>query len=361
MDNKGISALKIAGAYIGTVVGAGFASGQEILQFFAVFGALGLWGIVISTLMFIVFGYIIMSIGNKISATSHLDILRYSGGGYFILVMDILISLFIFCSLTAMIAGSGALFSQQLGLPKMLGCLFMVVLTVLTVLCGFGGVVNSISALVPFLLTAVIGVSLFALTNKPPNFVPIATQTASPFIGGWLPASILYASYNLIMSVAVLASLGASARDKRAIKNGAMLGGLGLGAAAIMICLTLQTNIGSIENLELPFMHIAAGLAPAARIVYAVVLISEVYTTAVSALYGCYARISGFTRSPTQKLPVLIVSALAFAASTFSFSNIVKYLYPLIGYCGVFLLLSLLYAKLFGKKKPMPNHKSTAY
>ena len=34
MENKKVTILKVAATYIGTVVGAGFASGQETLQFF---------------------------------------------------------------------------------------------------------------------------------------------------------------------------------------------------------------------------------------------------------------------------------------------------------------------------------------
>lgn len=33
INQKGISMFKVAATYIGTVVGAGFASGQEMLQF----------------------------------------------------------------------------------------------------------------------------------------------------------------------------------------------------------------------------------------------------------------------------------------------------------------------------------------
>lgn len=36
--------LQIAGAYIGLIVGAGFASGQEVLQFFTSFGWYSLIG-----------------------------------------------------------------------------------------------------------------------------------------------------------------------------------------------------------------------------------------------------------------------------------------------------------------------------
>ncbi|MDO3677624.1 hypothetical protein [Paenibacillus ehimensis] len=38
MDKKTVSILQIAATYTGTVVGAGFASGQSIMQFFTVYG-----------------------------------------------------------------------------------------------------------------------------------------------------------------------------------------------------------------------------------------------------------------------------------------------------------------------------------
>ena len=43
-----IEGFRIAMAYIGTVVGAGFATGQEILQFFTHYGILSFWAILIS-------------------------------------------------------------------------------------------------------------------------------------------------------------------------------------------------------------------------------------------------------------------------------------------------------------------------
>lgn len=36
--------LKIAGAFVGVIVGAGFASGRELLLFFVDFGVWGWWG-----------------------------------------------------------------------------------------------------------------------------------------------------------------------------------------------------------------------------------------------------------------------------------------------------------------------------
>ena len=47
--NEIISGIKIAFTYIGTVIGAGFASGQEILRFFSVYGAYSIYPILIAT------------------------------------------------------------------------------------------------------------------------------------------------------------------------------------------------------------------------------------------------------------------------------------------------------------------------
>lgn len=91
---RGVSSLKAAGTYIGTIVGAGFASGQEVLQFFACFGYKGLIGILVVTVLFIILGYMVMELGYRIHAESHLDIVEASSGRILSAFSDILISFF---------------------------------------------------------------------------------------------------------------------------------------------------------------------------------------------------------------------------------------------------------------------------
>src|SRR5690242_12070807 len=52
--------VRVAFTYIGTVVGAGFASGQEILQFFTRYGSLATLTIALSTVLFIWIGIQLM-------------------------------------------------------------------------------------------------------------------------------------------------------------------------------------------------------------------------------------------------------------------------------------------------------------
>ncbi len=347
MNRKGISPSKVAATYIGTVVGAGFATGQEILQFFTRFGALGIFGLASATIMFIIFGYIIMSLGRKLNAQSHLEIVRHVGGGKFGTIMDFIITFFLFGSFSAMIAGTGALFAQQFNMPALWGNILMSTLTAATVLTGINGVINSISFVVPFLLAAVIGTSIFSILESPPNLTASVSSFANNnLISNWALSSVLYVSYNIILSVAVLGSLGHEAIDEKAVKKGAVLGGLGLGIGAAMIYLSLIGNIAESSSLEVPMVYISGKMGSIAQTCYAIVLIAEIYTTAVGSLYGFVSRITDIKEfSSGNIIIILIITIAALLASQFGFSNLVKFLYPLVGYVGIMLLLCLIAIK----------------
>lgn len=347
MKDGRIPAAKAAATYIGVVVGAGFATGQEMLQFFTKFGPMGILGILVATLLFTVFGFIIMDLGWKLKARSHLEIIRYTGGRFLGFFMDLLISFFLFGSLTAMIAGTGALFQEQLNLPSLAGNLLMCILTALTAMSGLRGVVNSISLVVPLLLISVIGISLYSVFTSPPSLIlDHASRGGNGLIRGWFLSSFLYVSYNTLISASILGPLGMNARGKRAIKYGALLGGLGLGLASLMIHLALVVNYSEVTHLEVPMIYVAGRISPAVRIIYAVILICEIYTTAVGSLYGFVARIGGIKKVRVGEKTLILVSiSAALLASQLGFSNLVKYLYPLVGYGGTVFLLSLLYVK----------------
>ena len=341
MTQQRVSGVKIAMVYIGTVVGAGFATGQEVLQFFVTFGVSGLWGIVLSTLLFVGYGILIMGLGLTVSAGSHRELLPRLGAGWFQRVMDALIMVSLFSALTAMLAGTGALFAQQFGLPAVLGNALMGVVTVVTVCKGLRGVIGAISAVVPFLLVSVVVIGVVSLLDGPVTVsAPLPVQDGG-LMRNWLWSAVLYGSYNILMSVAVLAPLGAEAKDKKAILRGGALGGIGLGAMSLIIFLAITANPES-AGFEVPMLRLAGQAAPLAGALFSVVLLAEVYTTAVGSLYGFSARLQGRGRH-TQLIAG--TAGVAFLASLLGFSNLVRYLYPLQGYGGLVLLVALLVAK----------------
>ncbi|NLL44921.1 MAG: hypothetical protein GX247_04585, partial [Mollicutes bacterium] len=321
IKKNNISSLKIAFTYIGVVVGAGFATGQEILQFFLQYGFFGLIGIIISTLMFIIIGYIIMKIGRKINANSHLKIIEYANGKVLGKVIDLMITFFLFGSLTVMISGTGALFHQQFNLPYYLGGFLMSILTIITVLSGIKGIINSISFIVPFLIINLFGICLYSFINNPLNINYINPINIK---NNWLLASLLYVSYNIILSISILGPLGVEAKDLKTIKKGAIIGGLGLGIGSMIIYLTLANNLFKIIHLEVPMIFIVSQISSFFKIIYTIVLLAEIYTTAVGSLYGFVSRIKNITIFSNLEKPITIITMIiALFLSKLGFSNLI--------------------------------------
>jgi uncharacterized membrane protein YkvI len=346
-----VNVFTVAATYMGTIVGAGFASGQEVLQFFAAYGINGLWAAAFSTVMFILFGYVILLFGFKLNASSYLDVIRFATGRKLGFIVDIIITVFLFGALSAMIAGAGAVFEEQFGWSPLLGNILMAVVTLITVWTGIRGVINAISYVVPVLLASIIFVAVYTITRDPVQAsdwsqAQTTIDGASP---NWFISSINYVSYNLVIAVAVLAPLGASAKTKKTLLWGAIAGGLSLGIGVFLILFSILANIEQTATVEIPMIQVVASISAIFQIVFSVILFAEIFTTAVGNLFGFITRITLLLRLK-DKLLMVIVTVAAFIVSQFGFSSMVQYLYPAVGYGGMILLAGLVYSWVFRRK-----------
>jgi hypothetical protein len=69
-NKTALTPWQVAATYMGTIVGAGFASGQEMLQFFGAFGIWGVMGLALAGYLFYYFGNIILQLGKELKAES---------------------------------------------------------------------------------------------------------------------------------------------------------------------------------------------------------------------------------------------------------------------------------------------------
>lgn len=348
MRERPVSTFKVAATYVGTVVGAGFASGQEVLQFFGYFGAKGVLGVGLAVVLFSLYGYLILEFGRRLSARSHLPVVRATGGRLVGTAIDAVITFFLFGALVAMTAGAGAVFEEQFGLASIVGNALLVVTTLFTVLLGIQGVVTAISMVVPALLIAVVGISIGTLVRAPLELAAIRTLDATrAAVPSWPLSAMVYVSYNIVLAVGVLAPLGAIAKSAEALRRGAILGGVGLGLGALAIHLSILATLPQSARLEVPMIYIAGRFPGAVQVGYSVVLLLEIYTTAVGNLYGFVARITK-PRGTAFRWLVIATSLVALLAGRLGFSRLVRILYPAVGYAGLLLMLALTYRMIQG-------------
>ncbi len=140
MKKNWTSAFQIAAVYVGTVVGAGFATGREIVEFFSRFGFVGFLSILLSGYLLIVLGSKLMRIAAQINAVSYQELNihlfgKWAGKGINIIMLFMLLGV---CAV--MLAGAGAVFEEQLGLSKNSGVFITIFLSFLVMLVGTKGI-----------------------------------------------------------------------------------------------------------------------------------------------------------------------------------------------------------------------------
>jgi uncharacterized membrane protein YkvI len=339
--------IKVAATYIGTVIGAGFASGQEILRFFTLFGIRGIWGLVFCTVLFAFMGVLLLFLGQRLKAVSYRDVIQFACGKKIGPVMDLLLTFFLFGTLSVMLAGAGAVFTEQLGLPAAAGTVITLLLSVITVIFGLSGIVRANVIVVPVMITLGLMVSLpEARPDKVlavlDNFSPV-TRTAAP---NWLLAAGLYLAFNLALSVPVLAPLGSKIRSGRVLICGGLLGGTVLGALALVMNFALLAAYPASADFQVPMLLVAEKSSPGLLTGYIFVLWAEIFTTIIGSIYGLGARLAELTGF-SYRQTVLPVMAGALILSQAGFARLVTYLYPLFGYIAIVLILCLIRSSFF--------------
>lgn len=113
--------------FTGSFLGTGFVSGQEILQFFGVFGKMGIVGMFVSIILFGTFGYFFMYIAKKEKITAIDQIIMGDGKTILHCFLNGISLLFLFGVIVIMLAGAGSLINELFGIPYFVGsaCLAM--------------------------------------------------------------------------------------------------------------------------------------------------------------------------------------------------------------------------------------------
>ena len=167
--------------------------------------------------------------------------------------------------------------------------------------------------------------------------------------GGWLFSSILYPGFNAIAVLIFSAGIGASANSSKEALYGGLLGGVLFGLAILCMNLGLLVNIESVYDKAVPSLVLADNIHRAVGVVFSVILICGIYTTAVPMLWGVTSQ---FAQEKTKKfmLVALVLTVIAFFLGMTDFKVLVNTIYPFSGYMGIILMVVVLYHMLFDKR-----------
>lgn len=152
-----MSILKVVFVIIGTLIGAGFASGQEIYTFFFSYGINGILGIAISSIIIGITIYKTFKIIEKNKIKNYKEFLDF-----FIKnektkeLINGIINIFILISFYIMIAGFGAYLEQEIGINSFIGSGILAILCVVLFRTNIKGIVKINEILIPILIGVVL-------------------------------------------------------------------------------------------------------------------------------------------------------------------------------------------------------------
>ena len=333
--------FQVAATYVGAVMGAGFASGQEIQEFFARFGYQGLWGILISAALFSLLGWVMLDLQKRWQINSYAaffqSLLGVRWGGR----ADLLVSALLFVGLLAMLSGAGALFHEYFGLSRWTGITLTVVVTALALWYRGEGVLWINSVLIPLKFLFCLGIGAVAIFFAASGDGEGIRVLPNPIVRNWAASGILYVSFNLTLAMVVFASLGKEVHRPGA-RLGAVGGGIALGVFAFAIG-TALLRFPEVMTLEIPMVAVAAKLGGWPAFFYVMVLWLAMITAAVGDGFSLACRLSQTRRLGYIRACALILLA-ALALAGIRFSQLVRIVYPLCGYLGLAFLPFLFYS-----------------
>jgi uncharacterized membrane protein YkvI len=327
MGNIGKS-LQVGFTYIGTIVGAGFATGQEILQFFTRYGWMATLTIALASLLFIWLGTKLMLLANELGAKSYEDLNVYLFGpkaGVWVSFMTMII---LFGITTVMLAGAGSIFSEHLNLSYQLGLIFTLILSYIVIVKGIHGIlaVNSIVVPIMFIFTAII-VMVTVYSPNAANWVHLSTDYSTEKI--WL-APFLYVAFNLALAQAVLVPVGAAIDNRKVLKYGGVVGGIGIGLMLFAGHFVLSANMPGIAQFEIPMGNVVRGLGRGVQLLFLLMIFAEIFTTFIADAYGLALQIRQRTRM-SEKTIIIGILLLSYLVSQIGFKTLLSTLYPLFG------------------------------
>ncbi|MCC4263743.1 hypothetical protein LL240_04650 [Oceanimonas baumannii] len=339
--------IKIASAFIGIIVGAGFASGQEVLQYFTSFGHLGTAAAVVATALFAYLGMMLTWLGSRTQTRSHKAVVYQISGRYLGVIVDGVIIFTLFGVGVVMIAGAGSTLHQQFELAPMIGSVLMTLMIGATLMLNVNRVVGLIGSITPFLVLALLLIciySLFAMDRSFAELAPIAESVEST-LPHWLVSAVNYVSFNIAVGAAMSLVMGGAEPDARIARWGGLLGGVGVGVMIMISHLAIFSQIDVVAGYPLPLLKIIDGISPWLAKAMALVLFGMIFSTGASMFYAFVARFMEMRTTAANRFSIITL-AVGFVASFAGFTQLVAFFYPLIGYLGLFLVGALIYAPL---------------
>jgi uncharacterized membrane protein YkvI len=338
-----LNVLKLTGAFMAFLIGSGFATGQEIMQFFAAYGLKGILGILIALVGLIYLCMTFMRTGKELGLRRNEDVFKHYAGNVAGTLFTWYTMILIIAVHAIMLSGAGATLHQYYGLPQIVGSAAMAILSMATLLLGLNRIVEAIAGIGPVIIVMTMFIAVATLLKGTSNLFAnneiIPTMDLLKISPHWAMSGFLYIGLNILGLASFLPAVGTTIEKKKDIVYASFIGPVFYSLGLILVSLALISHITEINGQMIPIMALASGVLPIYGAIFAIVIFFGIYSTATPLLWTVCAR---FAEDKTPRYRVLVVALTCvgfFGGMVLPFDKLVNLIYPTIGYAGMLFLV----------------------
>lgn len=343
MDKKNMSwftFFKLASALLAFLIGSGFASGQETIQYFSGYGYMGIAvGIINFLMMYLT--YVAYAYAGRTRGLANLnEVATFYAGKYAGKLFEIFAWLFVACCFIFMCSGGASTFNQQWGVPMPIATAIMVVAAVATAIFGLKRTVDVIGWLGPVIVcfTLIVGlISAFTFFPRISEGIALLDSGAVTITRGtnhWLTAGFSFGGCSLLLVSNFVSTL---AYDQREYKFGRFkmilfTGAFFISAVSVLMGLNHLGNIEEAATVAIPNLALASHIMGSVGTLFAVVIILAIYSTICPSLWNTINFFIKDDKSPKYKIAIVGFGVLTYVLCLFVPYQ--KLLGVIMTYCG---------------------------
>ncbi len=352
--------ISLCGAIVAFNIGSGFATGQEIMQFFSSYGVGGCIGAcLITTILMVWTCMMLVEDGHKLKLKSANSIWIYYCGKYLGTFLKYFTPFFLFAVLIVMTSGAGSVLNEYYGLPTWVGRLLISLLMAFFVSTGLKNITTVIGGLGVVIIVFCLLVGAVSLAG---NFQGLATAdealkslNVTKSASAWWISGVLYTTFMALNMGPFFTGLGADTKDVKEARLGGLAGGVAFSLCLMLMAFALLASITLTAEKAVPTLAISEKISPILGAVFSVILIAGIFTTTVSLLWISCNFLCQDEKDKKFKIIAVVATVIVFFGSELPFSTLVNIVYPYTGYLGILIFICIVYVHYFKKNKVNPE------
>ena len=331
---SGTSALTPAFIFVGVILGAGFASGAEIMAYFVDYGKLGLLGLFLSCFLLSATGLAVWQICKYENIENYQHFMEKIMGRYLSKAIGAVMGFFMFIVFSAMLAASGAALHESINFSYSAGIYVVATICFIIFLFDLSGILKLNAYISPALIAGCIIMGLFVYFSRVTPVFDAADKAVGIMRGNWYMSAFTYAGYNIITSVVVLSAMRSEMGNIKSPFLAAFFSGALLMVMGLSIFLALSANYNIVQFSQIPMLALITRHGAWLEGIFMLLFLGACFTTAATCGFATIQTISGQI-SINKTIIKLIITLAGILAAYAGFSNFIRNIYPLFAIAGV--------------------------